>query len=134
MGIGASRHSFTTEQMRKGGWARARFWAGWRRENPSPSEHAAQEILRALGVGFETEYEIVHETGRPQWIDIYVPERRIAIEIDGSHGWHSWNSGGSKMDLLDEIKARWCEAHSITFVSLTRKDLTEERFREILGF
>jgi len=132
MGI-AERHAFTVEQMRRGGWARARCWAEWRRSNPSPAEKAARDILAGMGVAFEVEHEIIHPNGRPQWIDIYIPARKIAIEIDGSHGWHSWNAGGSKMDLLDEIKARWCEEHGVRLHSLSTKDLTPARFAEILA-
>lgn len=131
MGMATGRH-FTTEEARKGGWARARYWALWRRDNPSPAEKTARDLLTALGVAFEAEHEITHAGGRPQWFDLYIPSRKIAIEIDGSHGWHSWNAEGSKMALLDEIKARWCEAHGVTLYRLAVKDLTIFRFTQIL--
>jgi len=110
---------FTKAEAQKGGWARARAWAEWRRNNPSPAEAATQEFLKNQGVDFFVEFEIVHPNGQPQFFDILVPAWNMAIEVDGSHGWHNYDgkSNNLKMGLLDEIKIKYCEAHGILFVS-----------------
>jgi hypothetical protein len=110
---------YGTVHQRKAGWGRARQWAVWRKSNPSPKEKLVQDILSSLNIPFVVEYEIIHQDGRPQWIDIYIPEYNLGIEIDGSHGWHTYNGKGSKMAYLDEIKARYCEDHGIRLVCLS---------------
>jgi hypothetical protein len=108
----------TVDHQRRAGWGRARQWAEWRRHNPSKAESLVQAVLTDLGIPFLVEYEIRHSDGRPQWIDIYLPGHSLAIEVDGSHGWHNYNGSDTKMGLYDELKTRYCETHGIHFLSI----------------
>jgi len=117
----APKHKLTKDEARRGGWARARAWAAWRRESPSPAETAVREFLTMAGVEFFSEYEIVHDTGMPQFFDIFVPAWNMAIEVDGSNGWHEYNGDFSKnlkMFVYDELKVRYCEEKGIAFVAV----------------
>lgn len=132
---------YSKDHQRKAGWGRARQWAAWRRTNPSPKEKLVQDILTSLHIPFVVEYEITHPDGMPQWIDIYLVEQKIAIEVDGSHGWHTYNGQGSKMALLDELKSRYCDEHGIRLVLLSGaidcnvvRGVLENRARTLIPF
>lgn len=130
------KHRFTSEQARACGWKRARQHADERRANPSQAERAARELLTRLGATWQAEVEISHPNGMPQWIDILVEQpTRLAIEVDGSHGWHGWNGKDTygKMSFYDELKARWCESHSLPLIKInTTRDGWEERIKQCL--
>ena len=99
----------TKEHQRKAGWGRARQHAHERRLAPSPAEAKVQEILRKIGATFETEHEINHPDGMPQWVDIWVLTPSVlAVEVDGSHGWHNYDGKDDcgKMAKYDELKTR----------------------------
>lgn len=110
-------HTFTKDQRQRGGWVRARQHASYRRENPTRLEEKTRDILLKAGWIVQPEYEIM--TSFPQWIDILAEKngRKIAIEVDGSHGWHSngnfYQVGNLKMSKYDEAKARWCQEQGI---------------------
>jgi len=108
----------------KGGWARARQHANIRRANPSNAERQAQEALAEAfpGAVIEPEYEI-HNGQYPQWIDILltVAGQRIAIEVDGSHGWHNTSPDArGKMGQYDLDKAAWCKRNGLPLVRVKK--------------
>lgn len=115
------KYQFTHDQRQKGGWSRARQHALERRLAPSPLEARVQLQLQAAGWSIQPEYEIA--TDFPQWIDILAQKdgRKIAIEVDGSHGWHKQNAYHSKMARYDEAKARWCLAQGIPLIYVNSK-------------
>lgn len=110
------KHKFTHNEAQKGGWARARQHAEDRKLHPSRLEKQVRKIVQELGFQIQPEYEIF--TTFPQWIDVLATSegRQIAIEVDGSHGWHGYNGKYDKMGKYDEEKARWCEAHGIRLI------------------
>jgi len=123
------KHKFTSEECKKGGWTRARQHAIYRRSNPSPAEAATRQIVLDLGWDIQLEYEIQAEF-YPQWIDILATkgERKVAIEVDGSHGWHGYDGKDSKMGKYDESKARWCIANDIELILV----INSRKIKEIL--
>lgn len=113
------RHKFTPEERQCGGWARARQKADWRRAHPTDAEQAIRQSCNRLGYAYATEYEIWNEFGPyPQWLDVYLCNHAIAIEIDGSHHWHDPRYPSSKMYDYDQAKRLWCEAHNVRLVVL----------------
>lgn len=117
---------FTTDHQRRAGWGRARQWARWRVNHPSTLESLVRDYLTARDISFIPEYEITHDSGMPQWIDIYIPDKKIAIEIDGSHGWHGYNGSTCKMAYYDELKARYCEDHGITLLQIRSQNFSAD--------
>lgn len=114
-------YKFSKENCQKGGWARARAWAEWRKANPSPAEREVREFLVARGIAFEVEKEITHPNGMPQFFDIFIPSLNMAIEVDGSHGWHDYSGDHAKnlkMGLYDEMKVKICIAFGIRLVCI----------------
>lgn len=78
-----------------------------------------QALVIRLDLHYLAEFEITHDDGMPQWIDIFVPEYNLAIEVDGSHGWHNYNGDPDKnlkMARYDELKMKWCDEHHIQFL------------------
>lgn len=125
------KHKFTKEDCRKGGWERARYWANWRKSNPSLSEARARLFLVNRGIAFEAEFEINHETGMPQFFDLFIPAQKIAVEVDGSHGWHDYNGSydkNLKMSVLDEMKARYCQENGIRLICIRKPEELETIF------
>lgn len=119
------RHQFTTEERRKGGWVRARQIADVRRANPTPYEKEARESIIKLvnnkvfncgRVEFEVEFwnDVVNF---PQFFDVYFPQSHIAVEIDGSKGWHDH----VKMKRYDEAKRNYCAKHRIILYIYSKK-------------
>ena len=72
----------------------------------------------------------------PQEIDIYIPEKKLAIEYDGLY-WHSNNMNTSKTYYLD--KSLKCEAQGIQLVHifenewLCKQDIVKSRLKNLLG-
>lgn len=125
------KHQFTQNESRKGGWARARQHAIERRAHPSRLEAKVQSQLQSAGFAISPEYEIL--TSFPQWIDILAEKDglKIAIEVDGSHGWHNHNGYHSKMAKYDEEKARWCMTQGIPLIYVNSKSDILQLIREI---
>lgn len=113
-----TRYYFTTEQRRKGGKARAAQAALARIAAPTQAEALARAAMALLTPAAEYEKPVVTGDNLIQYIDIYgvVEERQVAIEVDGSKGWHTTNG---KMAHYDELKARWCHEHGVILVVLT---------------
>ena len=118
-----------------GGRARVRQHAQHRRDNPSQGEKCVRDHLTSLGVAFEVEYEILHENGRPQFIDIYIPEIKYGIEVDGSHGWHGYSGKDDygKMAWYDELKTTRCNVLGITIYKINTSDRCQSDELEKLG-
>ena len=115
---------FSKKACQLGGWARCRQHAAARRVDPTNGERMVREIVARLGYHAEYEYEITHDDGRPQFLDLYIPDLKLAIEVDGSHGFHGYNGSDDygKMAMLDEIKARWCADHGIHLMKVNTSD------------
>lgn len=111
------RYSFTHEHAIAAGKKRAAIAAEQRRNNPTPAEAKARAAVQLLEPSWvEYEHPIQTQPGLTQYLDIAIQVGwyKIAIEVDGSHGWHSH----VKMAAYDEIKARWCEASGWIMVQL----------------
>jgi hypothetical protein len=95
-----TRHGFTIRQ----------------RTNYSIIEKNVGEWLTSLGV----EYEHGNWKAIGKELDIYIPSRKLAIEIDGLY-WHSWNPSSSKPeDKLRHItKTQLAAHHNIDLIHIT---------------
>ena len=93
-----------------------------RRKNPTPAEDALRRILNRLNGGvlkgkFRREYAI---SGR--WIvDFYFPEKRLAIEVDGSV--HLTEEQQSR----DRLKNADCVRFDITMLRVTNREVFGDR-------
>lgn len=113
-----TKHKFTLEQCRKGGWTRARQIALERVNNPSIAEKCLRYACEELQLQYKPEYEFWNEiAGYPQFFDVFLPEYNTAIEMDGSHSWHGAKTA-TKMAKYDEAKRQWCEKHDVLLVNL----------------
>lgn len=131
-----TRHVFTQEESRKGGWGRCRQWAEDRRRRPSKAETAARQTCDRLGLVFVPESEFVNLEGRPQFFDLLVTVPvTFAVEVDGSHGWHG-SCDSSKMKALDDEKRSYCESVGLPLLVLKGKAETfENKIKKFLeGF
>jgi len=125
---------FTKQACQKGGWTRARQHAQARREIPTPNEKRVRDFLSQHGIYWIAEYEIVHPNGMPQFIDVYVPQYNMAIEVDGSHGWHGYNGIDTygKMGVYDELKAKYCETWGIQLHRINLSDRSNYSLEKLL--
>lgn len=114
------RHSFTPEQTREGGVAAQKIQAERRRIKPSSAEKLSREKVADLGYDAEYEYAIPHENGY-LYLDIYIPSLRLAIEVDGSNGWHGHPL--SKTLAWDELKARVCYDLGIEIIRINKNTI-----------
>lgn len=113
------RHQLTTDEKRKGGWARARQIAAVRRYNPTPIEKEVRELVSSAlpFLKIEYEYEFWNDfAGFPQFFDIYIPLLYMAIEIDGSRGWHDHKN----MKRYDDAKRMYCNQHMIVLIKVKK--------------
>lgn len=126
-------HTFTHEEAQRGGWARARQHAEWRKLHPSKAEKATRQALIDLEWKVYPEYEIA-TSYFPQWLDVLAIKdgRKVAIEVDGSHGWHGYNGHRSKMALYDEVKFRWCQDNEIELISIPGRVNIKEFLEKML--
>ena len=83
--------------------------------------------------------EVVHgdrDVIRPYELDIYIPEKRVAIEFDGLY-WHSEGCGKDMRYHLD--KTVMCEGHGIRLIHVfedewrNRRDIVKDRIRSVIG-
>lgn len=82
--------------------------------NPLSSSKGEQEIAFYL----KKNYEIIQNTRsliKPYEIDIYIPEKKLAIEYNGVY-WHSKNGGAPKPDNYHQIKYILCKTAGITLL------------------
>jgi len=102
----------------KGGKARAAQAAVHRITHPTTAEVAARAAVATLTESVIYEYPIETAPGLNQYIDIYatIDGQGVAVEVDGSNGWHNTNG---KMAAYDESKARWCHDHGVKLVVIT---------------
>lgn len=110
-GLVKSRHKFSTRESVSGGKLRAKQAAEWRVQNPTPDEKKVRDILTELGVQFVPEYPIRTRDNMVQYLDVFIPGKNVAIEVDGSHGWHGYHL--SKTEIYDEIKSRWAQENGV---------------------
>lgn len=133
-----TRYYFTTEQRSKGGKARAKQAAARHVECPTPQENKVRSVILALIaenqiVSVQFEYPIETKPGLWQYLDIcaVLPGgRMIAIEVDGSHGWHDTIKSLS----YDKIKAEWLLDHDWPLLVITSPDNAEKVRRRVLEF
>lgn len=114
------KHIFTDQECKRGGKIRAAQRAQWRRDNPTEAEafcrDAVLQLIKQLPNAyciFETPIKTMPDL--EQYIDIalWTGNKWIAIEVDGSNGWHDNNQ---KSAPYDEIKARYCHDNNILLV------------------
>jgi hypothetical protein len=126
-------YCFTVEDRQRGGWARARQKAGYRRAHPTEAEKSIRALCNQAGLSFVAEYEIWNDFGPyPQWFDIYIPQYNLAIEIDGSQRWHDRRYPSSKMYDYDTAKQMYCDYHHITLVVLHEWEYSLDEFCAIV--
>lgn len=116
------RHSFTPDQTRKGGIAAQKIQAERRRINPTEAERLSRGKVADLGYPAEYEYPIPHQDGF-LYLDIYIPSLRLAIEVDGSKGWHG--NPLSKTLAWDELKAKICYDLGIEIIRINKKTIDD---------
>ena len=104
-----SKHKFTSAECRRGGKARAKQAADYRRLNPTPYENQVRQILDSLGVQYSPEFSLQDETTAINfYLDIAIlqgDKLQCAIEIDGSNDWHN-SAYCTKNAAYDELKAK----------------------------
>lgn len=125
------RHTLTNDERRKGGWQRARQLAASRKNNPHKAEREVRNSLKELGFEFEPEYEIKSEK-YPQWVDIMILDPKIAIEVDGSNGWHG-DYADTKMWEYDAEKAKTLETLGIPLVKIDKRNTDVESVKKLLA-
>lgn len=100
----------------------------------SNGEHELFEFIKSVYDG-----ELVVRDRRmihPQELDIYIPEKKVAIEFDGLY-WHSEENGKDESYHLGKTKA--CEKGGIRLVHVfedewrLKRQIVEDRIRSILG-
>ena len=80
--------------------------------------------------------ENAHDVIKPYEIDIYIPEKKFAIEFDGLY-WHSEEKGKGSAYHID--KTRMCEENGIQLLHvfedewIDHEDIVKDRIRSILG-
>ena len=99
----------------------------------------AYNILRAL-FKFDTICQEVPAYGTRSFIDLYLPNKRLAIECQGQQHYEQNNFfHKSKTDFIhgqvkDKVKKSWCEANDITLVCLDYRETDEQWTRAVLGY
>ena len=94
----------TPESKRKGG-----LTASKHNYTPSPIEEDIAEMIECLGISVDLQHRVDRNypdaAGRKRywWIDIALPEQKIAVEIDGEP-WHGRLSGGGDSKRDDDLK------------------------------
>lgn len=103
------------------------------RNAPSLLHVKARDLLKEL-FPFDLIYEEVYVTKMKMYLDLYIPSRKIAIEVQGSqHFEFNSHFHNTKMDFYkgkvkDSKKREWCELNNIKFVELPfNGDLNEWR-------
>jgi DNA-directed RNA polymerase subunit RPC12/RpoP len=82
--------------------------------NPYSMSKGEQEIASYL----KDTYEVIQNTRSligPYEVDIYIPEKRLAIEYNGVY-WHSKNGGAPKPDNYHQIKYILCKNVGVTLL------------------
>ena len=64
------------------------------------------------------------KTIKPKELDIYLPERKLAIELNGLY-WHAGNEDHHKFKHLDKLKL--CKENGIQLIQFTDKEYKENR-------
>lgn len=98
----------------------------------STGEREVAEFIEALGIKIENRARGVIP---PRELDIWIPEKKLAIEFDGTY-WHSAKFEDKKKCLE---KLELCEQNGIHLITLqehlwvNRRELVKNRLRSILG-
>lgn len=93
----------------------------------SVAEDAILEYIRSLGFEAEKTRQVI----APFELDIYVPEKKLAIEFDGLY-WHS--SGSKEQDIIKHNhlkKTELCEAQGIHLLHIFENEWIDDNKREI---
>ena len=70
-----------------------------------------------------------HKIIFPQELDIYIPEKKLAIEFNGLY-WHSINRGKSRM--YHQEKSKLCKEKGIRLIHIYEDEWNDEHKREII--
>lgn len=87
-----------------------------------------KNILDKLGVKYERQFEA---KDIKRFYDVYLPEYRVLIEIDGDyfHGYGKVHEEKSPMqkknERVDEIKDKWAALHGIPLIRIWEHDINE---------
>lgn len=95
--------------------------------NSSSGEQSLRMFIKSLGFSCEKTREII----KPLELDIYIPEKKLAIEYDGLY-WHS--SGSRDRDEIMEYhvnKTSMCEAKNVHLLHIFENEWLDETKREI---
>lgn len=126
------RHILTTSERARGGKSRAAQAAIHRKEFPTCYEEQARDFLVQLQPDrIEFEYPVETATNTVQYIDIaiWIRNKPIFIEVDGSHDWHN-SIYQTKMLKYDELKAKYCHANNIPLIWINPGD--SDSWRDML--
>lgn len=103
-----------------------------KRTYTSYEQQEVQNFLEDLGISFEVENQKI--IGKE--LDIYIPDKKIAIEYDGLY-WHSAQTGTTSERHLE--KTELCEKKGIRLIHifedewLFKRKIVESRLKTILG-
>ena len=93
-------------------------------------ERFARDFLDRLGVNYIYQYKMVSIS---RYLDFFLPDYRVAIEIDGSY-WHADPRLYEEKDLnktqkwskkVDEMKNKWCSRNGVPLIRIWEKDINE---------
>lgn len=103
----------------------------------SSTSHGEKELLEFLKSIYHGEILTNRRTIiQNSELDIYIPEKRIAVEYDGVY-WHSEEAGTPKMYHLEKTKK--CEEQSIQLIHIfetewkEHSDIVKSRLKDLLG-
>lgn len=104
-----------------------------RAQSVSESERHLREFINDIGIEYLCN---VRSVIAPQELDIYIPDKKIAIEFNGSY-WHSENNGKDKNYHNSKTKA--CADKGIQLIHIwehdwnTKQELIKSRIKAKLG-
>lgn len=88
----------------------------------SKLELQVQAYFDTLGIAYETQFTI---KGLLRFYDIFIPEIRLIIEVDGDFWHHSAWVIAQGIELIDDTKNVWALSNDYSVLRLRESDLTE---------
>jgi very-short-patch-repair endonuclease len=94
----------------------------------TPAERAAKKVLRSLKVRFVPQQVVHYDRGKFYILDIYIPNQKLAIEIDG--GYHTTEEQQKK----DELRTSRLNKMGIEVVRYTNEEALDPMFVDDIKF
>jgi very-short-patch-repair endonuclease len=94
----------------------------------SSLERSIRATLDRCGVGFE-----YHKQFRTYIADIYIPDKKLVIEVDGCY-WHGCDVCGyqnKKQEEKDKRRDKWFAAHGYEVVRIKGHDIKTDPFNAL---